>query len=152
MLAPESSASRSLHYQAVLEFVGTSDDILTALRNQLARDGLTVEGFQALAALRNKPVPATPTLLAEQIGTTRALLSHTLNRLEFSGLIDRQRSGGDRRVIWVKLTELGGTTIEKTAATWNESIAQLVRLFDEPALMDLIKFCAKLRKGAAKLI
>lgn len=153
LIAPTAAAAaRSPRHQAVLQFITAGDEIRKALRSQLAQDGLTVEGFQALAALQHQAGVSTPSVLAHQIGTTRALLSHTLNRLEISGLITRQRADGDRRVVRVRLTPLGKTTIEHAAATCNKSVLHLVSMFDESALAELMKSCAKLTRSAAALL
>ena len=151
LLAPQPGSMQELQHKVVLQFIATSDGVRSALRHQLARDGLTVEGFQALAALLHEPTPATATLLAEKIGTTRALLSHTLNRLDVSGLITRRRDTTDRHFTWIQLTPLGRSTIEKASASCNQSLKTLVSSFDTAELTNMLHACAKLSECAAAL-
>jgi DNA-binding MarR family transcriptional regulator len=151
-LAPSADAEKGLRYRALLEFMATGDDVRRAFRSQLARKGLTIEGFQALAALRSlEPAAGTPSALADKIGTTRALLSHTLTRLEISHLLTRERDVEDRRIIWLRLTEEGRQLVNEASNTCTHSVLQLVDGFNDHDIAELITSCEKLNHSATKL-
>lgn len=155
-LTPNAGSALELRFRALLDFMAASEDVRHALRCQLALKGLTIEGFLALAAMRSaEPGAVTPSALARTVGTTRALLSHTLMRLEISNLISRDREVRDRRVdrrvVWVCLTPAGRTTIDDALKTCTGSIGRLVDEFDEKDLDGLIRACGKLNQSAHKL-
>ena len=50
--------------------------------------------------------------LAEQLRLDNSTLSRTIDGLVRKGLLDRVRDDRDRRVVWVSLTEEGGSTCE----------------------------------------
>jgi DNA-binding MarR family transcriptional regulator len=152
-LTPPSDTTAELRFRALLGFMAAGEDVRTALRTQLARSGLTIEGFLALAAIRSfEPGPSSPSALATVIGTSRALLSHTLTRLEFSNLISRERDLTDRRVIWLRLTPAGRTAIEQGLTTCNECVTKLVGEFDHADLTDLVDVCGKINTQAHQLV
>ena len=151
LLASRPLVSCGLGHRALLELLAASEEIRKALRTRLAHSGLTLEGFQVLAALHQDPVSATPTLLAKKIKTSQTVLSHTLNRLEFSRLLARQRGGKDRRMVQVQLTPLGQSTVKKASIACNQAVRQLVSMFDERALKELVSSCTKLCQGALAL-
>lgn len=151
-LAPSPEAANVVTCRALSGFMAAGEDVRRALRNQLGRKGLTIEGFQALAAIRSfEPATSCPSALAERIGTTRALLSHTLTRLEFSRLVTRERDTEDRRVVHYTLTPLGREALEKARLTCTDSVQALFSDFSEADLTGLISSCAKLTHGAATL-
>ncbi|WP_438480298.1 MarR family winged helix-turn-helix transcriptional regulator [Oleiharenicola lentus] len=151
-LTPATDAANMVAGRALSGFMAASEDVRKALRSQLGRKGLTIEGFQALAAIRSfEPATSCPSTLADKIGTTRALLSHTLTRLEFSRLVTRHRDTADRRVIHYDLTPLGREALEKARLTCADTVQQLFHDVTEPEITGLISSCAKLTHGAAQL-
>ena len=74
-----------------------------------AEHGLDFAGFDVLATLRRSGPPhaLTPTQLAKAMIVTPSAVAQRLTRLEEAGLIVREHTKSDRRVIIVTLTENG---------------------------------------------
>lgn len=132
----------------ILQILETGDQVMRTLRSQLAREGLTAEGFQALAALVDLPESVPLSELVDAVDTPRALLSETLTRLEYSGLIQRQRGEIDRRKVRVHLTPAGREAINRARSVIQRSIGELVGDEDEEALQSFAERCATLIKRA----
>ena len=152
LLAPEATGAQALRHQAVFQLVIAGEEIGAALRSRLAEQGLTIEGFQTLAALKQvDPEPASPTFLAQRTDTTRALLSHTLTRLEISGLISRHRDELDRRIFWVRLTPAGREAVERGAEASHRCIEQLTARLARPELAALISACSRFDQASKEI-
>ena len=147
-LAPRGSKEEGEKMQGIIQILETGDQVMRTLRSQLAREGLTAEGFQALAALADLPEVAPLSDLVAVVDTPRALLSETLTRLEYSGLIQRQRGEVDRRMVRVRMTPAGRKTIDHARALVQHSIKAMVGDIDEEALRDFTSRCAALIKSA----
>lgn len=149
LAAPPPGGPHELRYRAILRLLLLGENIHGALRSRLAGQGLTLEGFQALAALRHiDPAPASPTVLAGKTETPRALLNHTLTRLELSGLIVRERDAADRRVVWIRLSTLGRSTIERGWAACHDCFDQLTASLQGEELIQFLNACTKLDAAA----
>lgn len=149
LVAPPPGGSHELRYQAILRLLLLGEKIHGALRHRLAGQGLTLEGFQTLAALlRIDPAPASTAVLAEKIETPRALLNHTLTRLELSGLIVRERDATDRRVVWIRLSTLGRSTIERGWTACHGCFDQLTSPLQADELLQFLNACTKLDAAA----
>lgn len=149
LIAPQPGGPHELRYRAILRLLLLGENIHGALRTRLAGQGLTLEGFHALAALlRIDPAPASTTVLAEKTETPRALLNHTLTRLELSGLIVRERDAADRRVVWIRLSTLGRSTIERGWAACHDCFDQLTAPLTGEELIQFLNACTKLDAAA----
>lgn len=73
--------------------------------------GLTAPQLATLLAVRRLH-PITVGALAKSVHLSQATMTGILNRLEKRGVIDRERSGSDRRSVVVKLTKIGEQIIE----------------------------------------
>lgn len=145
-------AEGELRHQAILQLVVAGENIRQAVRAQLARVGLTIEGFQTLAALRHlDPEAASPTLIAQKTETTKALLSHTLTRLELSQLITRERDSADRRIVRVRLTPLGRTTVQRALAACHKCLDLIAQPFGAAELEALLGLCQGLNESSRRL-
>lgn len=93
------------------------DDILVALRRitraidirskKLSRvSGLTAPQLLVMQAIR-KEGAAKPSSIAGEVLLSQATVTTIIDRLEKSGLVARERSTTDRRVVMVSLTEEG---------------------------------------------
>lgn len=88
--------------------------------------GLSVTQLRVLGILRDR----TPTMasLAEQLGLDRSSVSGLVDRAEKRGLVVRQQSAADRRVVTVGLTGEGQAVADELEALVNPRIeAVLVR-------------------------
>jgi DNA-binding MarR family transcriptional regulator len=60
--------------------------------------------------------PMKPSELLPYLATTPAAVTTLLDRMERGGLVERNRDEGDRRIVWVTMTELGRTEVERGLA------------------------------------
>lgn len=103
-LAPTCAAKDAERFHALVQFIQAGDEVMKSLRGLLAIEGLTAEGFQALAALNPDTEVTALADLVDRVDSPRALLSQTLSRLELSGLISRQRGTEEFSIWWKTLT------------------------------------------------
>ena len=73
--------------------------------------GLTAPQLATLQAVRRLH-PITVGALAKSVHLSQATMTGILNRLEKRGVIERERSGSDRRSVVIKLTNQGEQIIE----------------------------------------
>ena len=80
-----------------------------ALDSVFAEYGLTRASWDVLAALRRVGAPyrLTPTELYQALMRTSGAITHTLHRLEYTGLVERQVNPADARSLYVALTARG---------------------------------------------
>ncbi|TVY02338.1 MarR family winged helix-turn-helix transcriptional regulator [Cohnella terricola] len=60
--------------------------------------------------------PMKPSDLLPYLETTPAAITTLLDRMERAGLVERNRDEGDRRIVWVTMTELGRAEVERGVA------------------------------------
>jgi DNA-binding MarR family transcriptional regulator len=79
------------------------------LDSVFAEHGLTRPAWDVLAALRRvgEPYRLTPTELYQALMRTSGAITHTLHRLEYAGLVERQANPADARSLYVALTPRG---------------------------------------------
>lgn len=92
---------------AALNLVRVSNLLVNDLESRVHRpSGLTWAGFRVMFAVL-VTARAEPREVARLAGVTRASVSGALNTLERDGLVVRERSSADRRVVTVRLTPRG---------------------------------------------
>jgi DNA-binding MarR family transcriptional regulator len=82
------------------------------------RHGLEAWEFDVLAALRRAGAPyqLSPGQLLRATGVTSGTMTNRVDRLAARDLVERNDHPGDRRGVLVRLTELGGTTVDAALA------------------------------------
>jgi DNA-binding MarR family transcriptional regulator len=80
-----------------------------ALDAVFTEHGLTRSSWDVLAALRRvgEPYRLTPTELYQALMRSSGAITHTLHRLEYTGLVERQVNPEDGRSLYVALTPRG---------------------------------------------
>jgi len=100
---------------ALWEFVGIADASLVA-----AGVPVTLTQFRALTMIvRHGPVPATT--LARLVGVAPSSLTRMCDRLVRDGLLARQASVGDRRVVTLSLTRQGEAVV-RDVTLWRRRV------------------------------
>jgi len=98
------------------------DDILILIRRimravdlqskQLVKQsGLTAPQLVVMQSLRRHGKVA-PSVVARHVALSQATITSILDRLEKAGLVRRERSETDKRVVYASLTEEGGRRLE----------------------------------------
>jgi len=134
-----------LECQALFTLGDTYQLIERQFQRDLAHSGLTENGFLLLALLMERaPDTLTPSALADELHMGRPAITVTLDRLEISGLIRRERSTTDRRSLVVRITEKGRSTFETATVVCIESLAQLMADIPSQELEQLNATCLRL--------
>jgi DNA-binding MarR family transcriptional regulator len=68
--------------------------------------------------------PMKPSDLLQYLSTTPAAITTLLDRMERGGLIARSRDDGDRRIVWVNVTEKGDHEAERGMALRDAYVQQ----------------------------
>jgi len=100
-----------------------------------AKEGMTPQQHQALLVIRaSEDSTATVGRLAERLRIRHNTAVELAQRLEVSGLIDRQVSDGDRRTVLLTLTREGSSRLEKLTHVHRAELLQL-----SPELIKLVR-------------
>lgn len=108
--------------------------------------GLTTPQFGVLEALHHLgPLPLGE--LAEKLLVTGGNVTYVMDRLEAQGLVTRQRSPEDRRVVLARLTEKGRALVAEVFPGHATYVAQLAGRLDEGEQDELRRLLKKLGRG-----
>lgn len=96
--------------------------------------------------------PMKPSDLLPHLETTPAAITTLLDRMERAGLVERNRDDSDRRIVWVTMTELGRSEVERgvavRSAIVNRSL-ELVSSHNRQLLVYLMSKVAGTRESLA---
>jgi DNA-binding MarR family transcriptional regulator len=82
----------------------------------LHRSGLDLPEYEILVVLEESPERRLRmSELADAVHQSRSRLTHTVARMEKSGLVERTSCPTDRRGVWAQLTDAGFRVLEKAA-------------------------------------
>jgi DNA-binding MarR family transcriptional regulator len=119
---------------------------------QLARLGLTLPQYLALAHLARVGPGCSMGGLAERMHQSSATMTGIVDRLVRMGLAERQRDPSDRRLVIVVLTETGDRLLDQAYALQRRRTMDALATFserDRRRLLDLLQ--AYLRRAEAQL-
>lgn len=111
--------------------------------------GLTTPQFGVLEALYHLG-PLSLGELADKLLVTGGNVTYVMDRLEHQGLVYRDRSEDDRRVIQAKLTAEGRSLVEGVFQGHAEFIEHLTRHVDADERRELRGLLRKLGRGVAR--
>lgn len=86
-------------------------DWSASLEEELAPQ-LTMGQLEVLELLQ-KEEPMKPSDLLPFLETTPAAITTLLDRMERAGLVERRRDESDRRMVWIHMTELGRSEVDR---------------------------------------
>lgn len=113
MLRPARSGGvLSAHQDVVTRLDRLIGHIQVYRREVSTRAGLTVPQLLALRTIAELTSP-TPALVAQRARLTRSNLTTVLDRLEQRGWVKRERREGDRRKVFLVLTEAGREAVDE---------------------------------------
>ena len=118
-----------------LRIVQVHDRITHRVDSALHREhDLSLTGFEALRRIAEAPGErATMGEVAEALGISRAGVTSTVSRLVAEGLVVRERSSGDRRLLHARLTPAGRAKVEEARPTHDGLVAHLLTLLGDDA-------------------
>ncbi|MFY9488283.1 MAG: MarR family transcriptional regulator, partial [Solirubrobacterales bacterium] len=118
---------------AIKDFEVAYRELLSAQRRLRGRDAkasdqISVPQYNLISPLIERE-PLSAGELASLAGLTPATATHMLSQLCSAGVIERERSPGDRRVVMTSLTEEGRTMLlrkdEQLKTVWTDTVADL---------------------------
>ena len=137
------------HWRAFL--VGSAR-LTDALGRQLERDsGLSLSEYEVLVRLSEAPGRTLRmSLLADELAHSRSRVTHTVRRLEASGMVERQACEADGRGVNCTMTAAGFARLEAAAPGHVEAVrAHLVDVLAENQLRALGEAMAVVRDAQA---
>src|SRR4051794_10715474 len=94
----------TLAEEAVLNLFRTNDQIQIRFSRLLEEHGLTSSQYNILRILRGEGKPLPSLEIAGRMITRVPAITGLIDRLEAKGLVTRQRSAEDRRIVFVALS------------------------------------------------
>lgn len=131
--------------EAFLHLLRTSTDLTAAFDAVHASHQLSSGRFFVLLLLhRAERGPVTPADLAERAGVTRATITGLLDTLERDGLVRREDTPADRRMMHVRLTAAGQGYIERVLPDYFRRISMAMSLLSEAEHHTLVRLVDKI--------
>ena len=155
MSTPTQSGTRWLtteqqeHWRAFLVGSARLND---ALARQLERDsGLSLSEYEVLVRLSEAPAHTLRmSLLADELAHSRSRITHTVRRLEGSGLVARQACEVDGRGVNCTMTDVGYARLQAAAPGHVEAVREhLVDVLTDDQLRALGEAMAAVRDALA---
>lgn len=133
--------------EAALGLVRTNDRLQIRFTRLFRKFGLTPSQYNVLRILRGER-GALPILeIAERTVTVVPGITGLIDRLESAGLVARERSAEDRRVVYVALTEKAADTLAKIDRPLVELHQKLMGTLSRTELAELVRLLDKVRAG-----
>lgn len=124
--------------RSLLDYSKKINDCTNTLLNQEAvRHGLTAMQLRLLMELYNDGA-MTIGEVAAQLGQAGTNVSTMCKKLEIRGLVNRQRSEADERVVMVVLTEMGEEKMKEINKVFDKKINRMMDVVDEEELRAML--------------
>lgn len=134
--------------EAYLHLRRTSADVAQTMEQGLAGHNITPGRFGVLILLNRDPEhPVSPADLADRVGVARATMTGLIDTLERDGLVKREPSSEDRRMLLVQLTPKGREFLERILPDHFRRISALMRHLAAPEHKALVALLAKIQQG-----
>jgi len=121
-----------------LHLLRVATDLSIALDTCLSKHGLLQGRWWVLILLmREASKTATPSVLADKAGVTRATMTGLIDGLEQVGLVERVFAKDDRRSIVIHLTEAGQAKLDVVMPDYYRRLRQCMQALDEKKRAEL---------------
>ncbi|MEZ0237407.1 MAG: MarR family winged helix-turn-helix transcriptional regulator [Methylophilaceae bacterium] len=118
--------------QTFLMLLRVASDVIENLDACLARHDLLQGRWWVLILLmREQNLTASPSVLADKAGVTRATMTGLLDSLERAELIERIPNPDDRRMLNVRLTEKGQQRLDEVMPDYYSRVARVMEELSE---------------------
>jgi DNA-binding MarR family transcriptional regulator len=139
-----------LEQEAFLNLVRTSDRLQTRFNRLYREHGLTSAQYNLLRILRGEGRPMCSMQVAGRMITEVPGITGLIDRLERGGLVERERSAEDRRVVMVAITPKGLETLAGLDELVMARHRDLLGHLDSQELRTLIRLLEKAREPLAE--
>jgi DNA-binding MarR family transcriptional regulator len=128
-------------------------DLSLALDTCLSKHGLLQGRWWVLILLmREENTTATPSVLAQKVGVSRATMTGLIDGLEQNGLVARVFAKEDRRSVKVKLTDAGQAKLDIVMPDYYRRLRQCMQGLDEEKRVQLQQLLGLVDMGIPALI
>lgn len=136
--------------EAAISILRTADDVRRVLGAAVEPAGITLQQYNVLRVLRGSHPEPLPTLeIAERLIERTPGITRLIDRLEEKGLVQRERSDEDRRLVFCSITEAGRTLLGTLDAAVDAADAEAAGPLDADELRTLTSLLARVRQGIA---
>ncbi len=132
--------------EAVLNLFRTSDRLHHRFARLFREYGLTPSQYNILRILRGEGAPLPCLEIAQRTITVVPGITGLIDRLEDAGLVSRQRSEEDRRVVNVSITQAGLDVLSRLDQPLLELHRKVMAMFSEAEVVELTRLLEKARQ------
>lgn len=146
----DSSRSRSSLIGAVVADIGRARNVLWAELNAAVRPlGITSRQMDVLLLIEDGAADCAAGL-ARVLGLDAGMLTRVLDALEAAGMVSRARTQEDRRLVRVKVTDLGRQVVGKGPGPVQSVLDERFASFTLPELEQASRLLGKLLRGSGQ--
>jgi MarR family 2-MHQ and catechol resistance regulon transcriptional repressor len=131
--------------EAILNLFRTSDQIQLRFARVFGAHGLTPSQYNVLRILRGEGKPLPCLEIAGRMVTRVPAITGLIDRLEAKGLVRRERSADDRRVVFVAINAKALDLLAELDEPLGNLHAQLLGHLKQGELQELIRLLEKAR-------
>ncbi len=136
---------QSLEQETMLNLVRTNDRFQFRFARLFREHGLTSSQYNVLRILRGEGKPLPCLEIADRMVAAVPGITGLIDRLEAMGLVKRDRSTDDRRVVYIAITAEASTLLDKLDDPVVELHKTLIGHLTDPELRNLNRLLEKAR-------
>jgi DNA-binding MarR family transcriptional regulator len=153
--SPAPDLSAAARDETVARIIAGFRDAMRELRclgsERLLRQGVSMSHLHVMSLLEAHGATSM-SRLADLVGVSMSNATGLIDRMEERGLVERFRTPGDRRVVFVRVTEHGRTSLGELELLRNDLLAQVLGHVDEERLAVLADAMADLRTAVDRYL
>lgn len=135
-----------------LSLLRVATNLSTALDACLSKyDLLQGRWWVLILLMREESRTSTPSVLAEKTGVTRATMTGLLDGLDQVGLVTREYTKNDRRIVLIKLTDAGQAKLDVVMPDYYKRLRQCMRGLNEEQRQQLQQMLGLISLGIPAL-
>ena len=139
---------RSAAQEATISVLRTADVVRRRLSGVIEPHGITLQQYNVLRILRGAGArPLTTSDIGERLIEQTPGVTRLLDRLEAKGLIRRERSADDRRVVNSWISESGGRLLQEMDAAIDSADEEAVGSLTEEEISQLVRLLEQVRSA-----
>ncbi len=143
------NAFESAEQEALLNLLRTSDRFQTSMTRLFRKYGLTPSQYNVLRILRGEGKPLPCLEIADRLIAAVPGITGLLDRLEAAGLIGRERSRVDRRVVFAAITPKGLELLDRLDEPLEKQHQRLIGHLTRAELAELTRLLEKARESVS---
>jgi DNA-binding MarR family transcriptional regulator len=131
------------YHEAILALMVSASEFRANVDRVLGPFGVTGEQYNILRILRGAPEGHPCGEVADRMVDRSPDITRRIDALEKQGLVERERSRTDRRVVMTRITPKGIELLDKIAPSWHEHEKEFASCLTESEALELAKLCDK---------